>query len=390
MIKTHTVLKLLYMSFVLTTIIIFCCSCQSTITPTVKRTATPLPVSATPTITPTSSPSVTPTPSNQVVISSDGSITFNIEDVISPTISEDTHWMAVSVFSQQSDSYNVLVKDLQDIQNSEWRKLIFDNTSNSIYPYFQFSPDAEYLAVVTNEKIWIFRTGDWENPQKFTYKTYMRFFSWSPDSQGIAVAIQMDGNILYYLTMDGTITPLLKYIEVFPEGEPQLDQISREADIFFWGPGWSPDGKHIAFLTYKTESRELWNLDFATGKKNLLTSGEIGDRPTWSPDGKKIALIENNLQVFDVNKKTLVNILIDPFFLSTIHFVWSPDSSQLALQTAVDGGNIGMYSINIQTGESKILVKSGDNFDIFAWTQDNKVLLADNFSEKIVFAPILN
>lgn len=53
----------------------------------------------------------------------------------------------------------------------------------------------------------------------------------------------------------------------------------------------SPDGKHIAFVSSRGDGRaHLWIMDVASQRARQLTQGTGGDfRPAWSPDGQWIA-----------------------------------------------------------------------------------------------------
>ena len=69
-------------------------------------------------------------------------------------------------------------------------------------------------------------------------------------------------------------------------------------------PSWSPDGKHIAFVSNRTEhpdrnrNTELWLLDTTAdpSEPRQLTFNSFQDAsPTWSPDGKHLAYTSRNL-----------------------------------------------------------------------------------------------
>ncbi len=58
-------------------------------------------------------------------------------------------------------------------------------------------------------------------------------------------------------------------------------------------PRWSPDGKYIAFLSARNESKEqVWLLNRLGGEAERLTyTPQDVDELAWSPDGSRLALL---------------------------------------------------------------------------------------------------
>src|SRR5438552_3127145 len=56
-------------------------------------------------------------------------------------------------------------------------------------------------------------------------------------------------------------------------------------------PRWSPDGKHIAFISTRGEKAQLYVMPVDGGEAQALTSLKqgVGGGPVWSPDGQYIA-----------------------------------------------------------------------------------------------------
>ncbi|HKW88262.1 MAG TPA: S9 family peptidase [Candidatus Acidoferrales bacterium] len=69
-------------------------------------------------------------------------------------------------------------------------------------------------------------------------------------------------------------------------------------------PRWSPDGKFLAFLSERDDTRQLFLLPSAGGEAYAVTEGKLGIRSfEWSPDGKQIALVATDAPTADEEKK---------------------------------------------------------------------------------------
>ncbi|MGD8413838.1 MAG: peptidase S41, partial [Candidatus Latescibacterota bacterium] len=76
---------------------------------------------------------------------------------------------------------------------------------------------------------------------------------------------------------------------------------------------WSPDGKHIAYISDESGEYEIWLVDSRdANSKARLTTHENGYRHTlrWSPDSKKIAFADQTLRcyILDVGSKKITEV----------------------------------------------------------------------------------
>ena len=103
---------------------------------------------------------------------------------------------------------------------------------------------------------------------------------------------------------------------------------------------WAPDSRHLAYVSNRTGTHQIFVYDFATGSETPLTTGSArNDLPRYSPNGRLIAFERNSqeLRVIDPVSKaeTLVatGVFDTPPFTDTRDFTWSPDSRFIAYLT---------------------------------------------------------
>ncbi|GBH31472.1 amidohydrolase family protein [Sphingobium xenophagum] len=100
---------------------------------------------------------------------------------------------------------------------------------------------------------------------------------WSPDGKRIAFQSYRRGNFhIWSVAADGS--------DMRQHTDGLLDD--RE-------PRWSPDGRTIAFSSDRADGRyAIYLLDVASGRVTPLSSGTTNDsEPCWSPDGQRIAYV---------------------------------------------------------------------------------------------------
>ena len=155
----------------------------------------------------------------------------------------------------------------------------------------------------------------------------------------------------------------------------------------------SPDGKRIAFASYRDDNYEIYVMD-AKGKnaKNLTLHLDDDTGPTWSPDGRKIAFssrqvagkipILSDIFVMDADGANRTNITQNPR-ASNRTPSWSPDGSKIAYAAVRDVNRADFWNSDLD-----IFVMNADGTNPVRLTEDARLNWSPSWSpdgKRIVF-----
>ena len=113
------------------------------------------------------------------------------------------------------------------------------------------------------------------NPRRITVNNSLNILpAWSPDGRALAYVSYRQGS------------PSVFVAHIY---EGRSDNITKNEGQAF-APTFSPDGKRIAYSSNKSGSSEIWvaNAD-GSGAHRITSSTGINTAPTWSPTGQEIA-----------------------------------------------------------------------------------------------------
>ncbi len=115
-------------------------------------------------------------------------------------------------------------------------------------------------------------------------------------------------------------------------------------------PSWSPDGRHVAYVSFESGRSSIFMQELATGKRKQLAAYKgLNSSPAWSPDGKKIAFMLSkggspDIYVMDLDSGKLSQL--------TSHYSidtepdWMPDGRGIIF-TSNRGGSAQIYQIDV-------------------------------------------
>jgi Tol biopolymer transport system component/DNA-binding winged helix-turn-helix (wHTH) protein len=128
-----------------------------------------------------------------------------------------------------------------------------------------------------------------------------------------------------------------------------------------YNPQVSPDGKHIAFLSDKSGTRDIWICNADGGNQQKLTAaGKAISHPAWSPDGRRIAYQGDSQQteifVVEVDGGSTRQLTSH----GGMRPAWSTDGQWIYFFSARDGVN-RIWRISTEGAEEQPLIETREN-----------------------------
>ena len=118
----------------------------------------------------------------------------------------------------------------------------------------------------------------------------------------------------------------------------------------------------IAYIRNYRGSQEVWMMDFDGGSPRKLTNnGSINALPAWSPNGRYIAYTswkKRNPDLFIQDVRTGKSRKISPFKGLNTGAAWSPDSQRIAFSASRGKSSMDIYVVNVSGGTPVRLTKA--------------------------------
>jgi len=157
-------------------------------------------------------------------------------------------------------------------------------------------------------------------------------------------------------------------------------------------PAWSPDGRRIAYTSYKNQTAGLYLLDLDQGKFQAVSTRGTNFAPAFSRDGKKMAFcstMDGNSEIYVAGsdgqnvRRLTFNSAIDTAPS------WSPTGREIAF-TSDRSGSPQIYIMDAEGTNVRRVSFGGSYFDKPAWSPTGDRIVCVSRVENIFDLYVLN
>ncbi len=166
-----------------------------------------------------------------------------------------------------------------------------------------------------------------------------------------------------------------KEIHVMDYDGSRIKRITANGSINL-SPAWSPDGKQVAFVSYRSGTPMLMILsDTGEEKRAFPQQGELNSAPSWSPDGRLLAFSSSRdgnaeIYVMKVSNQKLTRLTRHPGIDTSP--TWSPNGREIAF-TSDRSGRPQIYVMDAEGANVRRITYDVSYCDSPTWSQDGRI-----------------
>mgnify|MGYP001823066229 CR=1 FL=1 len=221
---------------------------------------------------------------------------YDVEPVSHTVRTErDPMWIGDTIYfaSDRDDRLNIYSFDpasgaVEQITNSDLWDVRWPSTDNESRIVYELDGQLHILDVTTGEDRAIVVTvpddGLWKRPRRISVSGDISDFDVSPKGKRAVVVARGE-------------------VFTVPVEKGPTRNLTRSSGANDRAATWSPDGKHIAYISDASGEDEIWAIDQACkGEARKISSGHAAQlrSPLWSPDSKRIAFSDKDGKLFVV------------------------------------------------------------------------------------------
>ncbi len=191
--------------------------------------------------------------------------------------------------------------------------------------------------------------------------------AWSPDGRRLAFVSYRQGNPRLY---------------IYSGDDGSLVDASPTGSELCVAPDWSPDGRHIAFSSSSSGDSEIFVLEVASGSTRRITFSRGADTaPVWSPSGREIAFTSDrsgNPQIYIMSAEGANTRRVTTSGSYNDSAAWSPEGGRIAYVSRIEG-RFEILVHDIASGETSRLTSNSGNNENPRWSPDGRhIVFASN------------
>jgi TolB protein len=143
-------------------------------------------------------------------------------------------------------------------------------------------------------------------------------------------------------------------------------------------PAWSPDGKRLALTLSKDGNPEIYTMNAdGSGLTRLTQNAAIDVSPTWSPDGKKIAFVSNRggspqIYVMGADGQNVQRLTFEGNY--NTYPAWSPRGNRIAFDATMEGTR-EICTIRPDGSNYRVLTANMRKNEMPSWSPDGRNIL---------------
>ncbi|HSB08116.1 MAG TPA: amidohydrolase family protein [Blastocatellia bacterium] len=223
---------------------------------------------------------------------------------------------------------------ITNAQGSAMRPLLSPDGKKLVYATrFEGGTALRARDLETSEERWLINNVTRDDQESRGTRDLMPGYSFMPDGKSLIVPVNGKIQRVDFETGKSTIIPFTAKVEA--EIAPRVyfenrvdDSAMVRARLIRW-PAMSPDGKRVVFSSLN----KLWISDLPAGSARRLTDSQVGEfMPAWSPDGRHIAYVTWSRDGGQINRVAVDGGRPEQLTRRAAYYsspVYSPDGSKI-------------------------------------------------------------